>query len=285
MKTVITILFCFIFTFSFSQKIELINGYGEIFLGESKKTLLKKIRNNFSQKKIDGNKYIYYKNLEISLDEYDVIEEISIKIDSNIKLNNIVISNDTKVKDIINFFGEEWGYYGKKPVFLDYENGISFETSYVLEDTNSKDLTTDQNFLNSKITSLVISESEIKSDVTFKNYEYIEGVYIPKNLEETFNELNKVIKVKDKNSFLKNDESEFLSSQHFVLGKYIRNEWGLWKFSRLYLWFKDKGVIHPDDISTIILKYYFKKNKNIEFNLNNEINYYQEYWKNKSYCT
>jgi len=281
MKTVITILFCLIFNISFSQEIEIINGYGEIFLGESKKTLLKKIGNNFSQKKINGYKYIFYKNIVICLDDFDVVEEITIKLDSNINLNNIIVSKDSKVKDIIKIFGEEWGYYGKKPVFLDYENGISFETSYVLEETTSKELSTNQNFLDSKIISLVISESEIDSDLTFKNYEYIEGVYIPKNLDETFDELNKVIKVKDKKNFLKKDENEFLSSQHFGLGKYIRNEWGLWKLSRLYLWFKDKGVTHPDDISTIILKNYFRKNKNIEFNLNNEINYYQEYWKNK----
>lgn len=278
MKTVITILFCFIFTISFSQENEIINGYGEIFLGESKKTLLKKIGNNFSQKKIDGNKYIYYKNLEISLDDYDVIEEISIKIDSNIKLNNIVISNETKVKDIIDFFGNEWGYYEKNPVNIDFDNGISFETNYILDDVTSKDLSVNQNFLNSKITSLVISESEINSDETFKNYEYIEGVYIPKNLDETFTELSKLINAKNKSNFLKNDEKEFLSSQHFGLGKYIRNEWGLWKKSRLYLWFKEKGITHPDDISAIILKHYYRKNNKNEFSLENEIIYYQEYW-------
>ena len=281
MKIVITILLCFIFNISFSQTSEIITGYGEILLGESKKTLLSRIGNNFSQKRINGTKYIFYKNIEISLDDFDVIEEITIKMDSNINLGKKIINKESKVEDIIKIFGEEWVYYGKKPVHLDYENGISFETSYILEDTISKDLSTNQNFLNSKIISIVISESDENSEEIFKKYEYIEGVYIPKNLDETYTELSKLLKRKNKNKLLKSDESEFLTSQHFGLGKYIRNEWGLWKLSRLYLWFKDKGVTHPDDISAIILKYYFRKNKNIEFNLSKEINYYQEYWKNK----
>lgn len=278
MKVVLIILLFLIFNISFSQSNEIITGYGEILLGESKKTLLNKIGNNFSEKKINDTKYIYYKNIEVSLDDFEIIEEITIKIDSNIKLNNITINRESKVEDIIKFFGEDWGYYGENPIYLEYENGISFETNYVLDNTISKDLYVNQNFLNSTITSIVITKSEKRSEETFRNYEYIEGVYIPKNLEETFNELSKLIKRKEQNKLLKNDESEFLSSQHFRLGKYVRNEWGLWKSSRLYLWFKDKGITHPDDISAIILKHYYRKNNKIEFNLDNEIIYYQQYW-------
>lgn len=285
MKIVITTLLCFIFNISFSQTGDIITGYGEILLGESKKTLLSKIGNSFSPKRINDTNYIFYKNVEISLDDFDVIEDITINMDFDINLGKIIINKWSKVEDIIKIFGEKWSYYGKKPVYFDYENGISFETTYIIEDTISKVLSTNQNFLNSKIISIVISESDENSEEIFKNYEYIEGVYIPKNLDETYTELNKLLKRKHKNNLFKNEESEFLTSQHFRLGKYIRNEWGLWRLSRLYLWFKDKGVTHPDDISAIILKYYFRKNKNIEFNLSNEINYYQEYWKSKWYCT
>lgn len=264
---------------SFCQTNENIVGYGEILLGESKKTLISKIGNKFSQKKINGYKYLYYKNIEISLDENDVIDEITIYLDSNITIDSFSIKKESKVDDIIKTFGEEWGYHGKKPVYIDYENGISFETEYVLQDTISKNLSENKYFLNSKIISIIISESDKNSLYAFKNYEYIEGIYIPKNLHDSFTELNKLIKRKDRNNLFKNNEKEFLTYQHFALGKYIRNEWGLWKASRLYLWFKEKGIAHPDDISSIILKYYYRKNNQLEFNLENEIIYYKEYWK------
>jgi hypothetical protein len=263
---------------SFCQTNVNIVGYGEILLGESKKTLISKIGNEFSQKKINGHKYLYYKNTEISLDEYDVIDEITIYLDSNITIDSFSIKKESKVDDIIKTFGDKWGYYGKKPLYLNYENGISFETEYILQDTISKNLSENKYFLSSKIISIIISESDENSLDTFKNYEYIDGVYIPKNLDDSFNELNKLIKRKDRNNFLKDNENEFLTSQHFALGKYIRNEWGLWKASRLYLWFKEKDITHPDVISSIILKYYYRKKNQLNFNLENEIIYYKKYW-------
>lgn len=281
MKITKILILCLISYVSFCQTNGNILGYGEILLGESKKTLISKIGNKFSQKRINGNKYLNYKNIEISLDEYDVIDEITIHLDSNITIDSILIKKESKVNDIIKSFGEEWGYYGKKPVYLDYENGISFETEYILQDTISKNLSENKYFLSSKIISIIISESDENSLDAFKNYEYIDGVYIPKNLDDSFTKLNKLIKRKERNNLLKNKELEFLTSQHFALGKYIRNEWGLWKASRLYLWFKEKGITHPDDISSIILKYYFRKNNQIEFNLENEIIYYKEYWNKK----
>lgn len=277
-KTLILFLISYL---SFCQTNENIVGYGEILLGESKKTLLSKIGNAFSQKKINGNKYLYYKNIEISLDKYDVIDEITIYLDSNITIDSFTIKKESKVDDIIKTFGEDWSYHGKNPVYLNYENGITFETEYILHDTISINLSENKNFLESKIISIIISESDESSLYAFKNYEYIDGVYIPKNLDDSFTELNKLIKRKDRNNFLKNNENEFLTSQHFALGKYIRNEWGLWKGSRLYLWFEEKGITHPDDISSIILKYYYRKNRQLDFNLENEIIYYKEFWNKK----
>lgn len=142
-------------------------------------------------------------------------------------------------------------------------------------------MSANQQFLNSRITSIIISESEEKTDETYKNYEYIDGVYIPTDLKETLIELDRLIDKKDKKKLLKENENDFLSSQHFTLGQFIRNEWGLWKKSRLYLWFIEKGAFHPDDISTIILKHYYSNKNRIDFNLENEINTYKEYWNNR----
>lgn len=281
MKTFTTILFFFIVNTSICQVNETVVGYCGIFLGESKATLLKKINKNHSQKRINGIEYVLYKNIEIGLDDFDVIDEITVNLDSDIKIGNITIKQKSKTEDIINAYGEEWGYYGKPPVYLDYENGLSFETDYFINDSTSTNLSANQQFLNSRITSIIISESEEKTDETYKNYEYIDGVYIPTDLKETLIELDRLIDKKDKKKLLKENENDFLSSQHFTLGQFIRNEWGLWKKSRLYLWFIEKGAFHPDDISTIILKHYYSNKNRIDFNLENEINTYKEYWNNR----
>ena len=43
---------------------------------------------------------------------------------------------------------------------------------------------------------------------------------------------------------------------HHGLGMYLRNNWGLWKGSRLQNYFSERGVYHPDSMSGIILDYY-----------------------------
>jgi hypothetical protein len=37
----------------------------------------------------------------------------------------------------------------------------------------------------------------------------------------------------------------------------MRNNWGLWSSSRLQKYFTDKGVMHPDDMSSVILFFYY----------------------------
>ena len=44
---------------------------------------------------------------------------------------------------------------------------------------------------------------------------------------------------------------------HHGLGTWIRNNWGLWGGSRLQKYFTDKGMAHPDDMSSVILFYYW----------------------------
>ncbi len=73
-------------------------------------------------------------------------------------------------------------------------------------------------------------------------------VYIPKDLEDSFAELNKMLHPKYVKK-IKNDEVEL----HMGLGLWIRNNWGLWANSRLAKYFRELEVNHPDDMSSIIL--------------------------------
>lgn len=85
----------------------------------------------------------------------------------------------------------------------------------------------------------------------------INGLYIPKNLEECFLELNRLLKPKDiaaiKN--LKNRYQTIL--YHHGLGTWLRNNWGLWGGSRLQQYLIKKGLGEPDSMSATILEYYY----------------------------
>ena len=77
----------------------------------------------------------------------------------------------------------------------------------------------------------------------------INGVYIPKDIEDCCVQLDKILSEKDKEYILKH--------LHFGLGMWIRNNWGLWGGSRLQQYFFDKKIDHPDGMSGEILRAYY----------------------------
>jgi len=60
---------------------------------------------------------------------------------------------------------------------------------------------------------------------------------------------------------------------------WMRNNWGLWRGSRLSKYFNEMGVFHPDDMSGIILVSYHRYLTGNEIKLEEQIKYYQDYWK------
>jgi hypothetical protein len=49
---------------------------------------------------------------------------------------------------------------------------------------------------------------------------------------------------------------EDMIQYHLGLGTWMRNNWGLWGGSRLQKYFSDRGVKHPESMSTVILYHY-----------------------------
>ena len=73
-------------------------------------------------------------------------------------------------------------------------------------------------------------------------------------------------------------EDEFSGRYHLGFGMWMRNNWGLWKSSRLSRYFNSLGVYHPDDMTGIIFDSYHRKLTGSDINLNEQIKFYQEYW-------
>jgi hypothetical protein len=104
------------------------------------------------------------------------------------------------------------------------------------------------------------------------------GVYIPENLDDCFKELNKMLEV-ELIKEMKTGKEDEMSKYHRGLGMWMRNNWGLWKGSRLKKYFNDLGINHPDDMSGIILTSFWRNLNNQPIKLEEQIKYYQEYWK------
>jgi len=85
----------------------------------------------------------------------------------------------------------------------------------------------------------------------------INGIYIPKNLEDSFIQLDKLLSDEDKQTIQQLNNRKETIQFHHSLGMWLRNNWGLWSGSRLQKYMLDRGINHPDEMSAIILEFYY----------------------------
>lgn len=79
---------------------------------------------------------------------------------------------------------------------------------------------------------------------------------IPKTVDEAVKTLAKILSEEDRDYLLENGAI----SMHDSLGRWIRNEWGLWTGSELKdeMMNMNKGLNHPDDMSNYIIEEFIK---------------------------
>ena len=77
---------------------------------------------------------------------------------------------------------------------------------------------------------------------------------IPKTVDEAVKTLAKIVSKEDRDYLLENGAI----SMHDSMGRWIRNEWGLWTDSELKNELKKKGFEHPDDMSNYIIEKFIK---------------------------
>lgn len=107
----------------------------------------------------------------------------------------------------------------------------------------------------------------------------LRGVFIPKNLDDCFKQIDSFWDDSTKVMVKQWTEDEFIGRAHFSFGMWMRNNWQLWGGSRLSKYFNDLGVYHPDDMSGIILNSYYRYLTGNEINLQQQLNYINAYWK------
>jgi len=106
-----------------------------------------------------------------------------------------------------------------------------------------------------------------------------DSLYIPKDLEECFQELTALLPPKDLAEFKSAPEGQACAEMHMGLGMWMRNNWGLWAGSRLSFYFADLGVFHPDDMSGVILRSFHRHLNGKPLKVEKQVKFYLDYWK------
>lgn len=128
-----------------------------------------------------------------------------------------------------------------------------------------------QPYLDNYFTSVARYERNLEADS-------IDGIYIPKNLEECFKQIDSFWTDSLKTEVRNMTEDDFMMKFHLGFGRWIRNNWGLWGGSRLRTYFYKIEIYHPDDMSGIILDSYHRHLNGKKIKLDDQIEFYQDYW-------
>jgi len=103
------------------------------------------------------------------------------------------------------------------------------------------------------------------------------GVYVPKDLDDVCAELGRMLPSKLVRK-IRTGTEEDMTQYHLNLGLWMRNNWGLWKGSRLSEYFNRQGIVHPDDMSAIILCSFWRHLNSKPVDLEGQVFIYKTYW-------
>ena len=104
-----------------------------------------------------------------------------------------------------------------------------------------------------------------------------DGIYIPKDMNDCFVELERMLSPKFIKEF-KKKKQESLVEYHFGLGMWMRNNWGLWKGSRLRDYLAQLGFRHTDDMSGAIITCFWRHLNGLPIQLEEQAEASRRYW-------
>lgn len=102
---------------------------------------------------------------------------------------------------------------------------------------------------------------------------------IPTDFEGCINQLDSLTSDKMKEWIKCLPDGEFSGFVHHGFGMYLRNNWGLWGDTKLTRNLYEMGILHPDDMTAIILNSYQRRLKGEDIKLQEQLKYYQDYWR------
>lgn len=103
----------------------------------------------------------------------------------------------------------------------------------------------------------------------------------PKNLDEAVQSLRNQLPG-DVLKMIQDMPEDQTYQLHETVGRWIRNEWGLWNNGPLVKWFHEAGLGHADDMSGVILTSLWCDMHGAARNLARQIACYRQYWADMS---
>jgi hypothetical protein len=100
----------------------------------------------------------------------------------------------------------------------------------------------------------------------------------PETLAQALTALDNLLNPYQKRFIACLPEGTVRETLHYSFGTWIRNVWGLWDATPLRFHFLERGVLHPDDMSSIILTSYYRKLTGKPLNVQQQIDYFYNYW-------
>ena len=106
--------------------------------------------------------------------------------------------------------------------------------------------------------------------------DWLNGVYIPKDLPDAFIQLNKLIDAESKEKFKSLPEEVASTKLHFSFGRWIIYNWGFYGGSRLSKSINDMGVFGPDDMARFVIIAYHRSLNRKPLEIKALIEHFQE---------
>lgn len=100
----------------------------------------------------------------------------------------------------------------------------------------------------------------------------------PHDLESAMAALDRVLSPEDIATMRTPPPDGDTASYHFGIGGALRNNWGLWQRSPLARWFHARGIVHADDMSSIIISSYIRRLRGEPIRLEEQIASHREAW-------
>jgi hypothetical protein len=103
----------------------------------------------------------------------------------------------------------------------------------------------------------------------------------PKSLDEALTMLETIFPKEELERIRAGAEAD-MGRYHRNLGMWMRNTWGLWSGSPLKSSFQAMGVFHPDDMSSIIFRAFWRRQKDLPLEIDAMAAYSRRYWEVRS---
>jgi hypothetical protein len=100
----------------------------------------------------------------------------------------------------------------------------------------------------------------------------------PRTLEEAVQRLQHLHSDSLQQRIVAQTEEEFIGHTHLELGMWMRNQWGLWRGGPLIKHFNSLGISHPDDMSGLILRCYYRALRQQDWQVAEQVQRSQAYW-------